>query len=111
MPSEQKTASNAIAKAREYFGKRQYDQALAACDRAIKADPDACKAYDLRWMVLESNLAPDEMLKIVNPEVETFLNTHAENPEVLFTAYWGYLRHPSRTQNVPDALFDRMLNI
>ena len=108
MPSKEQRVSNAIAKAREYFGKGRHDQALTACDRALKADPNSHKAHDLRWMILGEKLAPDEMQKIVNPEVETFLNSREETPEALFIAYWGYMRHPGRTQNVPDHLFERM---
>ena len=109
MPKKQEVAAKTISKAREYFGKGQHDRALVACARAIKADPDRCEAYDLRWMILGETLAPDEARNTINPEVETFLNTHPETPEVLFTAYWGYMRHPRRTHNVPDHLFDRML--
>ena len=109
MPNRQEIAAKAVAKAEVYFRKRQYEQALAACDRAIKTDPNACEAYAYRWLVLGEILAPDEIGRTINPEVESFLATRVESPEVLFEAYWGYMRHPDRTKNVPDSLFKRML--
>ena len=108
MSSKEQRVSSAITKARRLFVKRAHDQALTVCDRALKADPGSCKAYDLRWMILGDKLSPDQMQRTINPEVKTFLNSREETSEVLFTAYWGYMRHPSRTQNVPDSLFERM---
>ena len=53
---------------------------------------------------------PDEEAKErVRPEIESLLGTHPETPEVLWTAYWGYMHLPGRTKNVPDSLFDKML--
>ncbi|MDE2735635.1 MAG: tetratricopeptide repeat protein [Gemmatimonadota bacterium] len=109
MPNRQEIAAKAVAKAKVYFRKRQYEQALAACDRAIKTDPNACEAYEYRWLALREILAPDEIGRTINPEVESFLATHVESPEVLFAAYEGYMTHPDRTKNVPDSLFKRML--
>ena len=109
MPNRREIAAKAVAKAKVYFRKRQYEQALTACDRAIKTDPNACEAYAYRWLVLGEILAPDEIGRTINPEVESFLATRVESPEVLFKAYWGYMSHPDRTKNVPDSLFKRML--
>ena len=109
MPNCQEIAAKAVAKAKVYIGKRQYEQARTACDRAIKTDPNACEAYGYRWLALGEILAPEEIGRTINPEVEGFLATHVEIPEVLFEAYWGYMRHPDRTKNVPDSLFKRML--
>ena len=89
MPNCQEIAAKAVAKAEVYFRKGQYEQALAACDRAIKTDPNACEAYAYRWLVLGEILAPDEIGRTINPEVESFLATRVESPEVLFEAYWG----------------------
>ena len=50
MPNCQEIAAKAVAKAEVYFRKRQYEQALTACDRAIKTDPNACEAYAYRWL-------------------------------------------------------------
>ena len=109
MPNRQEIAAKAVAKAEVYFRKRQYERALTACDRAIKTNPNACEAYEYRWLALGEILAPDEIGRTINPEVESFLATRAESPEVLIAAYWGYMSHPDRTKNVPDSLFKRML--
>ena len=109
MSKNQEIAASALAKAKEYRRKRQYEQALAACKRAIEADPNACEAYNWRWLALGEMMAPDELRTTLNAEVESFLRAQPETPEVLHIAYWGYMRHHSRTQNVPDSLFDKML--
>ena len=51
----------------------------------------------------------EEAKKRARPEIESVLRAQPENPEVLWTAYWGYMHLPSRTKNVPDSLFDKML--
>lgn len=109
MSNNQETSANGISEARTYLGKKQFEQALAACDRAIEADPHAYEAYGIRWTVLSEMMAPDETRAKMTTEVEAFLNTHPETPEVLHTAYWGYMEIPGRTQNVPQSLFDKML--
>ena len=47
--------------------------------------------------------------KRVCPEIESLLQTQPETPELLSTAYWGYRCLPGRAKNVPNSLFDKML--
>lgn len=109
MLNNQEIAEKAIAEAKEYRKKKQYEQVLQACDRAIKADANAIDAYGIRWAALREVMNPDELRVTINREVEAFLDAQPETPEVLNTAYWGYMNIPGRTQNVPQSLFDKML--
>ena len=51
----------------------------------------------------------EEAKKRVRPEIESVLRAQPENPEVLWTAYWGYMHLPGHAKNVPDSLFEKML--
>ncbi len=109
MLNNQEFAANAIIEAREFLKKKQYEQALAACSRALEADPNAYGAYTIRWQILAETMAPDETRAKIEAEVEAFLNAQKEIPEVLNTAYWGYMELTGRTKNVPEILFAKML--
>ena len=67
------------------------------------------EACDSRWRLIGEMFPEEEANKRVRPEIESVLGTHPETPEVLGTAYWGYMGFPGRTKNVPDSLFDKML--
>ena len=109
MPGKQEVAARAISRARALFAKGQHEQGLVACDRAIRADPGACEAYMLRWLVLAEILDPDEARRTRDREVEAFLACRADSPDVLLAAYWGYMGSSTSTESVPDSLFERML--
>ena len=55
--------------------------------------------------------------KRIHSEIESLLRIHPETPlpfsglssRVATTAYWGYMNLPGRTKNVPNSLFDKML--
>ena len=64
---------------------------------------------DSRWSLIAAILPEAEARKRICCEIETLLRIHSETPEVLSTAYWGYMSLPGRTKNVPNGLFDKML--
>ena len=64
---------------------------------------------DARWGLI-AKMFPEEIAKKrICSEIETLLRIHPETLEVLSTAYWGYMSLPNRTKNVPNSLFDKML--
>ncbi len=129
--NRQEDAAKAISEARAHVERKEYKEALAACTRAIEADPDAYDAYTIRWATLAelwgtraqimapvgarhkiTILAPPpEARKKISSKIDAFLQSHKETPKALDTAYWGYMFLPGygRTENVPEDLFTRML--
>ena len=64
---------------------------------------------DARWGLIAKMFPEESAKKRICSEIETLLRIHPETPEVLSTAYWGYMSLPNRTKNVPNSLFDKML--
>ena len=64
---------------------------------------------DARWGLIAKMFPEEVAKKRICSEIETLLRIHPETPEVLSTAYWGYMSLPNRTKNVPNSLFDKML--
>ena len=64
---------------------------------------------DSRWSLIADMFPEEEARKRICSEIETLLRIHPETPKVLDTAYWGYMSLPGRTKNVPNSLFDKML--
>ena len=64
---------------------------------------------DSRWWLIADMFPEEEARKRICAEIEKLLRIHPETPKVLDTAYWGYMSLPGRTQNVPNSLFDKML--
>ena len=64
---------------------------------------------DSRWHLIVKMFSEAEARKTILREIESLLRIHPETPEVLSTAYWGYMSLPGRTKNVPNSLFDKML--
>ena len=64
---------------------------------------------DSRWKLIADTFSEAEAKKRICAEIETLLRIHPETPELLTTAYWGYMSLPGRTKNVPNSLFDKML--
>ncbi len=62
-----------------------------------------------RWRLIAKMFPEEAAKKRICSEIETLLRIHPETPEVLSTAYWGYMTLPNRTKNVPNSLFDKML--
>ena len=62
-----------------------------------------------RWSLIAKMFSEEEAQKRICPEIESLLRTLPETPRVLGTAYWGYMNLPGRTKNIPNRLFDKML--
>ena len=93
----------------EHHRSGELDKALEISERALKSNPADLKACSSRWELIAEMFPDEEAKERVRPEIESLLGTHPETPEVLWTAYWGYMHLPGRTKNVPDSLFDKML--
>ena len=62
-----------------------------------------------RWSLIAKMFSEADSQKRICSEIKSLLRIHPETPEVLSTAYWGYMNLPGRTKNVPNSLFDKML--
>ena len=62
-----------------------------------------------RWSLIAEMFSEEEAKKRICAEIESLLRTLPETPRVLGTAYWGYMNVPGRTKNIPNSLFDKML--
>lgn len=87
----------------------EFDKALEVSERVLKSDPLDLEAYDARWKLIAEIFSEEDAKKRIIPEIESLLRTHPETPEVLYTAHWGYKCLPGRAKNVPNSLFDKML--
>ena len=94
---------------REHHRSGELDKALEISARAMESNPVNLEACDSRWELIAEMFPDEEANKRVRPEIESLLGAHPETPEVLGIAYWGYMHLPDRTKNVPDSLFDKML--
>ena len=81
--------------------------------RRLQTDQDALivdlKTYHSRWRRIVETFSEADAKKKILPEIETLLREHPETPELLNTVYWGYMELPDRAKNVPNSLFDKML--
>ena len=87
----------------------EFDKALEISARALESDPVDLEVYDFRWRLIAEMFSEADAKKKIRPEIESLLSTHPETPELLNSAYWGYMELPGRTKNVPSSLFDKML--
>ena len=62
-----------------------------------------------RWRLIARMFSEADAKKTIPPEIETLMRIHPETSEVLYTAYRGYMSLPGRIKNVPNSLFDKML--
>ena len=67
------------------------------------------ETYHSRWRRIAETFSEEDAKKRIIPEIETLLRKHPETPELLDTVYWGYMGLPDRTKNVPNNLFDKIL--
>ena len=94
---------------REHRSSGELDKALEISARALKSNPADLEAYGSRWRLIAEMFPEEDAKKRIHPEIESVLGTHPETPEVLETAYRGYRCLPGGAKNVPDSLFDKML--
>ena len=87
----------------------EFDKALEISKRVLKSDPPDLEAYDSRWRLIAEMFSEKDAKKRIVPEIEVLLRTQPETPELLYTACWGYKKLPGRAKNVPNSLFDKML--
>ncbi|RKU08734.1 hypothetical protein C6502_14265 [Candidatus Poribacteria bacterium] len=92
-----------------YHRSGEFDKALEISERALKSNPVDLKACSSRWELIGEMFPEEGANERVRPEIESVLRAQPENPEVLWTAYWGYMHLPGHAKNVPDNLFKKML--
>ena len=92
-----------------YHRSGEFDKALEISERAMESNPADMKACSSRWRLIGKMFPEEEAEKRIHPEIESVLRTQPETPEVLETVYWGYRCVPNGRKNVPDSLFDKML--
>ena len=62
-----------------------------------------------RWRLIARMFSEADARKTIPPEIESLMRIHPETSEVLYTAYRGYMSLPGGIKNVPNSLFDKML--
>lgn len=87
----------------------EFEKALEISAQVLKSNPPDLKAYSARWKLIVEMLSEADARKKILPEIEYVLSTHPEKTEALSTAYWGYMRLLGGAKNVPNSLFDEML--
>ena len=92
-----------------YHRSGEFDKALEISERALKSNPVDLKACSSRWELIGEMFPEEEANERVRPEIESVLRAQPENPEVLWTAYWGYMHLPGHAKNVPMGLLDKIL--
>ena len=108
MPSNNQQ-QNLVTQITNHHRSGEFDKALEISTRALESNPANLKAYSARWRLIGEMFPEEEAKKRICPEIEYTLRTQTETSEVLDTAYWGYMSLPNRTKNVPNSLFDQML--
>ena len=98
-----------VTQIREHRSSGELDKALEISARALESNPPDLKACRSRWELIADMFPEEEAKKRIHPEIESVLGTHPETPELLETAYRGYRCLPGGAKNVPDSLFDKML--
>ncbi len=87
----------------------EFDTALEISARALESDPVDLEAYRSRWRLVSDIYSEEDAKEKIHPEIESLLQTNAETPEVLSTAYWGYRGLVGDAENIPKELLDKML--
>ncbi len=107
--SDDNRQQNLATQIKNHYKSGEFDKALEISKRVLKSDPPDLEAYDSRWKLIAEMFSEADAKKKIRPEIESLLSTHPETPELLNSAYWGYMELPGRTKNVPSSLFDKML--
>ena len=94
---------------KSYHQAGEFDKALEISTRAVESNPADLDVYDLRWSLIAKMFSEEEAKERIHSEIESLLRTHPETPEALEAAYWGYRRLPDGVMNIPDRLFEKML--
>ena len=107
--SDDKHQQDLATQIKNYRRSGEFDKALEISKGALKSDPPDLESYDSRWELIAEMFSEADAKKTISPEIETLLKVHPETLELLNAAYWGYMHLPGRTKNVPNSLFDKML--
>ena len=107
--SDDKQQQDLATQIKNYQRSGEFDKALEISASALESDPVDLEAYDSRWELIAEMFSEEDAKKRIVPEIETLLRTQPETPELLYTACWGYKKLPGRAKNVPNSLFDKML--
>ena len=107
--SDDKHQQDLATQIQNYHRSGEFDKALEISNRVLKSDPPDLEAYDARWGLIAKMFSEADAQKGICSEIESLLRIYPETPEVLSSAYWGYMNLPDRTKNVPNSLFDKML--
>ena len=94
---------------KNYQKSGDFDKALELSERVLKSEPVDMAAYDARWRLIAKMFSETDAKQRIHAEIETLLRTHPETPELLSTAHWGYRHLPGGAKNVPNSLFNKML--
>lgn len=97
------------AQIENYHRSGEFDKALEISERALESNPVDLKAWGSRWKLIAEMFSAEEATKKARPEIESVLRAQPENPEVLWTAYWGYMHLPGGAKNIPMELLEKML--
>ncbi len=108
MPSNNQQ-QNLAAQIENHYKSGEFDKALEISTRALESNPADLEAYGSRWRLIAEMFPEEDGKKRISPEIEYILQTHSGTPEVLSTAYWGYMSLPGRAKNVPSSLFEQIL--
>ena len=108
MPSDNHQQNLAI-QIKDHHKSGEFDKALKISARALESDPVDLEAYDSRWRLIAEMFSEVDAKRRILPEIESLLRKHPETPELLNTVYWGYMEFPGRAKNIPNNLFDKML--
>ena len=100
---------NLATQIKENYKSGEFEKALEISAQALGSNPPDLKAYSARWRLIAEMFSEEDAPKRILPEIETLLQTHPQTPELLKTVYWGYMEFPGHAKNVPDRLFDKML--
>ena len=107
--SDDKHQQDLATQIKNYHRSGEFDKALEISNRVLKSDPPDLEAYNSRWRLIADMFSEADAKERIYPEIETLLRTQPETPELLYTACWGYKKLPGRAKNVPNSLFDKML--
>ena len=107
--SDDKQQQDLATQIQNYHRSGEFDKALEISNRVLKSDPPDLKAYGSRWRLIGEMFSEADAKKTSSPEIETLLKIHPETPELLNAAHWGYRHLPGRAKNIPNSLFDKML--
>ncbi len=107
--SDDKQQQDLATQIKNYHSSGEFDKALEISKGALKSNPPDLKAYDSRWKLIAEMFSEEDARKRIIPEIEALLRTQPETPEVLHIAYWRYMNFSGRAKNVPNSLFDKML--